>query len=271
MACLSPAPLPSAFSPEDRPSRCLPLRARSRCGMMAHPATERSGPLRVLVVEDETTIARPLRRALEREGYDVSVVETGHGALKLARTWMPDLILLDLLLPDMDGRDVAREIRMSSQVPIIMVTARAEESDRVVGLEIGADDYLTKPFSVTELIARMRAVARRSSPSAPGSGSEVLNFKDLRIDMTTYRAFRGEEELDLTHKEFEVLRILMLRPGAIVRRDELIRTVWNLLPAESGKTLDVHMSVLRRKLGDEARHPRYVETVRGVGFRLATG
>jgi DNA-binding response OmpR family regulator len=227
--------------------------------------------MRVLVVEDETTIARPLRRALEREGYDVSVCETGHGALKLARTWVPDLILLDLLLPDMDGRDVAREIRTASQVPIIMVTARAEESDRVVGLEIGADDYLTKPFSVTELIARMRAVTRRSSPAPQATDAEVLTFKNLRLDLTTYRAYRGEEELDLTHKEFEVLRILMLRPGAIVRRDDLIRTVWNLLPAETGKTLDVHMSVLRRKLGDEARHPRYVETVRGVGFRLATG
>ena len=227
--------------------------------------------MRVLVVEDETTIARPLRRALEREGYDVSICETGHGALKLARTWVPDLILLDLLLPDMDGRDVAREIRTTSQVPIIMVTARAEERDRVVGLEIGADDYLTKPFSVAELIARMRAVTRRSSAPPPVYGVDTLRFKDLRIDLTTYRAYRGDEELDLTHKEFEMLRMLMLRPGAIVRRDELIRTVWNLLPAESGKTLDVHMSVLRRKLGDEARHPHYVETVRGVGFRLASG
>jgi DNA-binding response OmpR family regulator len=239
--------------------------------MMAHPATEGSGPMRVLVVEDETTIARPLRRALEREGYDVSVCETGHGALKLARTWSPDLILLDLLLPDMDGRDVAREIRTSSQVPIIMVTARAEENDRVVGLEIGADDYLTKPFSVAELIARMRAVIRRSSGGVAARPSELLAFKDLRLDLDTYRAYRGDGELDLTHKEFELLRVLMLRPGAIVRREELIRAVWNLLPAESGKTLDVHVSVLRKKLGDEARHPHYVETVRGVGFRLATG
>jgi DNA-binding response OmpR family regulator len=239
--------------------------------MMANPATERSGPMRVLVVEDETTIARPLRRALEREGYDVSVCETGHSALKLARTWGPDLILLDLLLPDMDGRDVAREIRTTSQVPIIMVTARAEESDRVVGLEIGADDYVTKPFSVTELIARMRAVTRRSSRGAAVRSGQLLIFKDLRLDLDTYRAYRGDGELDLTHKEFELLRVLMLRPGAIVRREELIRAVWNLLPAESGKTLDVHISVLRKKLGDQARHPRYVETVRGVGFRLATG
>ena len=223
--------------------------------------------MRVLVVEDETTIARPLRRALEREGYDVSVCETGHGALKLARTWVPDLVLLDLLLPDMDGRDVARELRTTSQVPIIMVTARAEESDRVVGLEIGADDYVTKPFSVTELIARMRAVTRRSAVATVPGGA--LRFKDLRLDLDTYRAYQSEQELDLTHKEFELLRVLMLRPGAIVRREDLVRAVWNLLLAESGKTLDVHVSVLRKKLGDEARRPRYIETVRGVGFRLA--
>src|SRR3989442_9313366 len=200
--------------------------------MMTNPATERSGPMRVLVVEDETTIARPLRRALEREGYDVSVCETGHGALKLARTWAPDLVLLDLLLPDMDGRDVARELRTTSQIPIIMVTARAEESDRVVGLEIGADDYLTKPFSVAELIARMRAVTRRSSVATRSGG--ILGFKDLLLDLDTYRAYQNEHELDLTHKEFELLRVLMLRPGAIVRREELVRAVWNLLLAESG-------------------------------------
>src|SRR2546427_852094 len=171
--------------------------------MMGNPAatSERRGPMRVLVVEDETTIARPLRRALEREGYDVSVCETGHGALKLARTWSPDLILLDLLLPDMDGRDVAREIRGVSQVPIIMVTARAEESDRVVGLEIGADDYVTKPFSVTELIARMRAVTRRSSGGAAPPSRELLIFQELRLGLHTHRADPGEGEPDLTHKE----------------------------------------------------------------------
>ena len=170
--------------------------------------------MRVLVVEDETTIARPLRRALEREGYDVSVCETGHSALKLARTWIPDLILLDLLLPDMDGRDVAREIRSASQTPIIMVTARAEESDRVVGLEIGADDYVTKPFSVTELIARMRAVSRRAAAGSR-AGSAVVRFKDLRLDIDTYRAYQGERELDLTHKEFELLRFLVQRPERV--------------------------------------------------------
>ncbi|MGZ4204713.1 MAG: response regulator transcription factor [Actinomycetota bacterium] len=223
--------------------------------------------MRVLVVEDESTIARPLRRALEREGYSVSLCETGHNALRLARTWSPDVILLDLLLPDMDGRDVAREIRTRSPVPIIMVTARGEEADRVAGLEIGADDYVVKPFSVPELIARMRAVARRTQQS-PKPSATMLTFKDLRLDLSAYRAFKGDVELDLTNKEFELLRILLMRPGTLVRRDEVVRAVWNMSLAESGKTLDVHMSGLRRKLGDEARHPTYIETVRSVGFRL---
>jgi len=224
--------------------------------------------MRVLVVEDESTIARPLQRALDREGYTVSMCETGYSALRLARTWSPDVILLDLLLPDMDGRDVAREIRLRSQVPIIMVTARGEEADRVAGLELGADDYIVKPFSVPELIARMRAVARRTQTSAEPAGS-VLRFKDLRLDLGAYRAFKNDRELDLTNKEFELLRMLMMRPGALIRRDEVVRAIWNMSLGESGKTLDVHVSGLRKKLGDEARHPSYVETVRSVGFRLA--
>jgi DNA-binding response OmpR family regulator len=224
--------------------------------------------MRVLVVEDESTIARPLRRALEREGYAVSLCETGHSALRLARTWSPDVILLDLLLPDMDGRDVAREIRLRSAVPIIMVTARGEEADRVSGLELGADDYVVKPFSVPELIARMRAVARRSQAPLPAKES-TLSFKDLRLDLAAYRAFKNDEELELTNKEFELMRMLMMRPGALVRRDEVVRAIWNMSLGESGKTLDVHVSGLRKKLGDEARHPMYIETVRSVGFRLA--
>jgi len=225
--------------------------------------------MRVLVVEDESTIARPLRRALEREGYAVSLCETGHSALRLARTWSPDVILLDLLLPDMDGRDVAREIRSRSQVPIIMVTARGEEADRVSGLELGADDYVVKPFSVPELIARMRAVSRRMG-TTPEASDSVLIFKDLKLDLGAYRAFKDGAELELTNKEFELLRMLLMRPGALVRRDEVVRAIWNMSLSESGKTLDVHVSGLRKKLGDDARRPRYIETVRSVGFRLST-
>jgi DNA-binding response OmpR family regulator len=224
--------------------------------------------MRVLVVEDESTIARPLKRALEREGHAVSLCETCHSALRLAHSWEPDVILLDLLLPDMDGRDVAREVRTRSQVPIIMVTARGEEADRVAGLELGADDYVVKPFSVPELIARMRAVTRRAQ-TPQENGNAVLSFKDLRLDLGSYRAYKDDAELELTNKEFELLRMLMMRPGALIRRDEVVRAIWNMSLNESGKTLDVHVSGLRKKLGDPARRPTYIETVRSVGFRLA--
>jgi DNA-binding response OmpR family regulator len=225
--------------------------------------------MRILIVEDEAKMVAPVRRTLEREGYVVAACETGREALKLAARWRPDVVLLDLMLPDVDGRDVARELRRSSSVPIIMVTARGDESDRVAGLELGADDYVVKPFSLPELVARIRAVARRSAPAA--ASGEVLTFKDLRLDLERYRLFRDEEELALTSKELELLRILMSRPGALVRRDELVRAVWNVSLYESGKTLDVHISGLRRKLGDDARSPRYIETIRSIGFRLVEG
>jgi DNA-binding response OmpR family regulator len=195
------------------------------------------------------------------------VCETGHAALKVARSWEPDVVLLDLLLPDLDGRDVAREIRSRSDTPIIMVTARSDESERVAGLEIGADDYVVKPFSLPELMARIRALLRRASGRE--RSEDELSFKDLRLDLASYRAFQADRQLDLTAKEFEVLRLLMRTPGALVRRGEVARAVWNMSLAESGKTIDVHLSSLRRKLGDDAREPRYVQTVRGLGYRLA--
>lgn len=225
--------------------------------------------MRVLVVEDEFAIAKPLRNALERDGYMVSVADTGAQALKLVRSWVPDVVLLDLMLPDIDGREVAKEIRSFSGVPIIMVTARADESDRIVGLEIGADDYVTKPYSLGELMARIRAVTRRSKGAA-APAERALRFKDLMLEMDTYRVFRGEIQLSLSQKEFEILRMLMEHPGAVVSRADLVHGVWNLPLYEGSKTLDVHMSWLRRKLGDEASNPEYIETVRGVGFRLAT-
>ena len=150
-----------------------------------------------------------------------------------------------------------------------MVTARGEEADRVAGLELGADDYVVKPFSVPELIARMRAISRRAA-TTPEPSRSVLTFKDLRLDLGAYRAYKEEDELDLTNKEFELLRMLLMRPGTLVRRDEVVRAIWNMSLGESGKTLDVHMSGLRKKLGDDARKPVYIETVRSVGFRLAT-
>lgn len=226
------------------------------------------GPLRVLIVDDEEALARAVRHALEREGYQVAVCDTGAAAEKLAGSWRPDVILLDLGLPDADGRDVARRIRAEDRVPIIMVTGRGEEADRVVGLEIGADDYVVKPFSLAELVARVRAVARRATGALVAHGG-ALSFRDLTMDTVTYRVRRGSDDVPLTQKEFEVLRLLMQRPGAVVRRDEIVRAVWNATPAEAAKTLDVHMSSLRKKLDDDPKAPRYIETVHGVGFRLA--
>jgi DNA-binding response OmpR family regulator len=223
--------------------------------------------VRILIVEDESKIAAPVRRALEREGFDVSVCETGRAALRVVERWRPDMVLLDLLLPDIDGREVAREVRTRSKVPIIMVTARGEESERVAGLELGADDYVVKPFSVPELLARVRAVMRRTPLEPQGEASLV--FQDLRLDQDIYRVYQGDYEVNLTHKEFELLRMLMARPGAVVRREEIVRALWNMSLYESGKTLDVHISSLRKKLGDDAHRPRYIETVRSVGFRLA--
>jgi len=221
--------------------------------------------MHLLVVEDEDAIAEPLLTGLRREGFEVTRAATAAEALAAAPA---DLVLLDLRLPDGDGYDVCRELRARSAVPIIMVTARGEEVDRVVGLELGADDYVVKPFSVPELVARMRAVSRRVVPAPEVTGT-ILEFKDLRLDLGSYRAFKDGTELDLTNKEFELLRMLMMRPGVLVRRDEVVRAIWNVSLGESGKTLDVHVSSLRKKLGDSARHPRYIETVRSVGFRLA--
>ncbi len=198
----------------------------------------------------------------------MSVAETGEQALALTRTWKPDVVLLDLMLPDTDGREVAKEIRSFSGVPIIMVTARAGESDRIVGLEIGADDYVTKPYSLAELVARIRAVTRRAKGATGPPSAGALAYKDLTLDTGTYRVFRNDEPLSLSQKEFEILRMLMEHPGTVISRADLVHGVWNLPLYEGSKTLDVHISWLRRKLGDDAARPQYIETVRGVGFRL---
>lgn len=225
-----------------------------------------SGAGRVLVVEDESSIVGPLRRALRREGYEVGVCETGAEALTMVGSWEPTVVLLDLMLPDIDGREVARIIRENSTVPIIMVTARSDEAERVAGLELGADDYVVKPFSLPELLARVRAVGRRIGPRATVHNG--LTFKDLRLDLGAHRAYKGGTELHLSRKEFELLRLIMAQQGNLVRREDLIDAVWHVSPGESGKTVDVHMSWLRKKIGDDPKRPRYIQTVRGVGFRL---
>lgn len=220
---------------------------------------------RVLLAEDDSAIAEPLARAFSREGYEVEMSRNGHEAV--AGAARADVMVLDLGLPDMDGLDVARRIRSSGlTIPILILTARADEVDLVVGLDAGADDYVTKPFKLAELLARVRALLRRSQ----GETSEVedLAAKDVRLDLMAHRAFQGERELQLTTKEFDLLKLLMTNAGSVVPRETLMRDVWGSDPSSSTKTLDMHISWLRRKLGDDANAPTYIATVRGIGFRF---
>jgi two-component system response regulator RegX3 len=221
----------------------------------------------VLLIEDEEAISEPLAAALGREGFEAVVAGTVARGLELFAARSPDLVLLDVMLPDGDGRDVLRRIRETSRVPVIMLTARGEEMDRVLGLELGADDYVTKPFSAAELAARIRAVLRRGGEPVE-QGEAVLEVGDLRMDLDTHGATRAGEPLELTVKEFELLRVLLEHAGKVVRRDQLVHEVWDPAWFGSTKTLDVHISALRKKLGDDPAAPRYIHTVRGVGFRL---
>jgi len=231
-------------------------------------ATSGSTGRRILVVEDEESISTPFAEALRRAGFEPLVTGTAAGALALAADAEPDLIVLDLALPDGDGRDVCREIRRDSDVPIVMLTARGTEMDRVVGLEIGADDYVVKPFSAREVISRIRAVLRRTgaretTPEAP------IKVGDIELDPAARIARRDGVELDLSRKEFDLLAELMRHAGHVVRREDLMAKVWDVNWFGSTKTLDVHVSGLRKKLGDDSSDPRYLHTVRGVGFRFA--
>jgi two-component system, OmpR family, response regulator RegX3 len=224
---------------------------------------------RILVVEDEESISGPFAEALRRAGFEALVTGTAAGALRLAAESEPDLVMLDLALPDGDGRDVCRELRRRSDVPIVMLTARGTEMDKIVGLELGADDYVVKPFSAAEVISRIRAVLRRSAGRDGDAGSAPIRIGELELDPAARIARLRGSELDLSRKEFDLLAELMRHAGHVVKREDLMSRVWDVNWFGSTKTLDVHIGWLRRKLGDDPNDPVFIETVRGVGFRFA--
>jgi two-component system response regulator RegX3 len=235
--------------------------------------TEGAGP-RILFVEDEPSIAEPFSQALRRAGFATTTVGTAADALATAAQIDPDLVLLDLTLPDGDGREVCRELRRLGDVPIVMLTARGTETDRVVGFEVGADDYVVKPFSGAEVIARIRAVLRRAGGAHGGAevrngAPELLEAGRLEVDVAARRARLDGEDLQLARKELDLLVRLMRDAGKVVTREDLMADVWDVNWFGSTKTLDVHVGWLRRKLGDDPGAPRYIHTVRGVGFRFA--
>jgi len=215
--------------------------------------------VQVLVVEDDDAIAEPLVEGLVREGFTVERVATGAEACAAP---IPDLVILDLGLPDMDGYAVCQQLRARSVVPILVVTARGAEMDKVVGLELGADDYIVKPFGFRELVARIRAVMRRVSDSPSGDGIQVVGA--LTVDRRTRKVFVDTVEVDLSPKEFDLLALLAEDPGAVVTRQTILEEVWDPHWYGPTKTVDVHVASLRRKLG----HPQWIETVRRVGLRL---
>jgi DNA-binding response OmpR family regulator len=223
----------------------------------------------VLLVEDEQSIAAPFAQALTGSGFPTTIASTGEQALALAAEMEMDVVLLDLGLPDLDGRDVCRALRRASDVPIIIITARGTVTDRVVGLELGADDYIVKPFAVEEVVARIRAVLRRGRTAEPAGDTDLVTVRELRVDFGARRAWLADDELELSRKEFDLLARLARETGRVVTRESLMSDVWDTNWFGSTKTLDVHIAWLRRKLGDDPAAPTYIHTVRGVGFRLA--
>jgi two-component system response regulator VicR len=223
---------------------------------------------KVLVVEDELPIADILKFTLEKEGYEVIVAHDGEEAVEKSALEQPDLILLDVMLPKKDGFQVCREIRVFSQVPIIMLTARDGEIDKVIGLEIGADDYVTKPFSSRELAARVKANLRRHQAEPLGASKPKFVIGDLIIDISTYQVSKNNEFLDLTHREFELLAYLARHRGTVLTREHLLHEVWGFDYLGDIRTVDVTIRRLREKIESDPSNPEYILTRRGVGYTM---
>jgi DNA-binding response OmpR family regulator len=220
----------------------------------------------ILVVDDEARIVKLVRDYLERAGFAVLSARDGETALLMARRERPDLIVLDLMLPGLDGLDVCRRLRQETAVPIIMLTARVEEADRIVGLELGADDYVTKPFSPRELVARVRAALRRASGQV--GPASVIHAGDLQLDTITMTATAGGQPVDLTPTEFQLLVALARQPGRIFSREQLLEAIHGVTFDGYDRSVDSHIKNLRRKIDLDACAPRHIETVYGVGYRL---
>ncbi len=232
-----------------------------------------SGSARVLIVEDEESFVEALTVGLTREGFTVNVARDGKEALDLFNAYSPDIVLLDVMLPLVSGVDVCRQIRARSQVPIIMVTAKGEEIDAVVGLEVGADDYVTKPYRLRELISRMRSLLRRSRWTAESDSlrGDVIEVGDVAVDPERHEVFVRGEPIELPLKEFDLLELLLTNAGRVLTRDALIDQVWGSDYVGDTKTLDVHIKRLRSKIEDDPSKPCRIVTIRGLGYKYATG
>jgi DNA-binding response OmpR family regulator len=226
----------------------------------------------IILIEDDRAIADPLVCVLEESGYTVELAHDGLAGLQMVREQYPDLVLLDVLLPQMDGWEVCKEIRRSSVVPILMLTALGDEVNRILGLELGADDYQTKPFSTYELLARIKALLRRVEFDTTQLNSKnMLVFGDLKIDVERRLTIKGKQELKLRYKEFELLSLLVSHAGEVVTRAEIFDKVWGTDWLGDMRTLDVHIRWLREKLEVDPAQPRFIQTVRGVGYRFVAG
>ncbi len=223
--------------------------------------------MRVLVVDDEQKIREIVRSYLEREGFDVAEASDGDAALTLARDWHPDLVVLDVMMPGRDGIEVLRQIRTSSDVPVILLTARAEEVDTVVGLSVGADDYVTKPFRPRELVARIKTVLRRTSAPSRET-TDRLVFPGLVIDVDAREVCRAGQDVALSTLEFDLLVALARAPGRVLSRRQLLETVWGFDFFGDERVVDVHIRSIRKELGDSADDPELIGTVRGVGYKF---
>ncbi|MGE5589852.1 MAG: response regulator [Bacillota bacterium] len=221
----------------------------------------------ILVVEDDAHVSDMIQLALEREGYKVLKAFDGATGLDMARAQRPDLVVLDLMLPVMDGFSVCRAIRQNQQTPILILTARSDEVDKVLGLELGADDYLTKPFSPRELVARIRAILRRATPGA-GEERQRLDFPSLTIDLDGHEVTVAGEPVSLTPKEFDLLAFLAATPGHVFSRDQLLSSVWGYSYTGDGRTVDEHIKRLRQKVEARSAPYRYLRTVRGAGYKF---